>query len=101
GRAAYHTPWTLAEVDTRIYGEASDPCATPFEAVEAYRPYVERQLDQGVKLHAITRHMLGLFAGRPGARKWRQVLSERANRPGAGWEVLEDALDAVRPAAAE
>ena len=62
---------------------------------------MESQLAKGIKLHAITRHMLGLFAGRPGARKWRQILSERANRPGAGWEVLEDALDAVRPAAAE
>ena len=101
GRAAYHTPWTLAEVDTRVYGETSNPCATPFDAVEAYRPYVEGQLAKGIKLHAITRHMLGLFAGRPGARKWRQILSERANRPGAGWEVLDDALDAVRPAAAE
>jgi tRNA-dihydrouridine synthase A len=84
GRAAYHTPWTLAEVDTRVYGAASDPCADPFDAVAAYRPYVEAQLGAGVKLHAITRHMLGLFAGRPGARKWRQVLSERANKPGAG-----------------
>jgi len=101
GRAAYHTPWELARVDTRVYGEATDPVQTPFEAVDAYRPYVEAQLSQGVKLHAITRHMLGLFAGRPGARKWRQTLSERANRPGAGWDVMEDALNAVRPAAVD
>jgi len=101
GRAAYHTPWELARVDSRIYGALSDPVQTPFEAVEAYRPYIETRLDQGVKLHAITRHMLGLFAGRPGARKWRQILSGRANRPGAGWEVVEAALEAVRPIVAK
>lgn len=101
GRAAYHTPWELARVDSQVYGEEADPVQTPFEALDAYRPYVEGQLEKGVKLHAITRHMLGLFAGRSGARKWRQVLSERANRPGAGWDVMEAALEAVRPARTE
>jgi len=101
GRAAYHTPWELARVDSQVYGEDADPVQTPFEAIVAYRPYIEGQLEKGVKLHAITRHMLGLFAGRPGARKWRQILSERANRPGAGWDVMEAALDAVRPALTE
>ncbi|MEQ8405670.1 MAG: tRNA dihydrouridine(20/20a) synthase DusA [Oceanicaulis sp.] len=96
GRAAYHTPWMLAEVDSRVFGRP-DPVADPADAVFAYRPYVERQLEQGVKLHAITRHMLGLFAGRPGARKWRQILSENANRTGAGWTVVEQALAAVAP----
>lgn len=96
GRAAYQTPWTLADVDGAVFG-AENPVASPFEAVEAYRPYIETQLQKGVKLHAITRHMLGLFAGRPGARKWRQVLSSQANRPGADWAVMEQALDAVRP----
>ena len=100
GRAAYHTPWTLAEVDTRLYGEASDPCATPFEAVEAYRPYVESQLAKGIKLHAITRHMLGAFAGRPGARHWRRHLSEGAPRAGVGPELVEEALALVEARAA-
>ncbi|MCP2670645.1 tRNA dihydrouridine(20/20a) synthase DusA [Maricaulaceae bacterium EIL42A08] len=95
GRAAYNTPWMLADVDRSVFG-APNPVSTPFEAVENYRPYVETQLDQGVKLHAITRHMLGLFSGRPGARKWRQVLSSKANRPGADWRVMAEALDAVR-----
>ena len=95
GRAAYHTPWILADVDRLLFG-AENPVATPFEAVSAYRPYIDDQLSQGAKLHAITRHMLGLFSGRPGARKWRQILSSEANKPGAGWSVVEQALDAVR-----
>ena len=94
GRAAYQTPWTLSGVDSRVFGEA-DPVCDPVEAVLAYRPYLEGQLDEGVKLHAMTRHMLGLFAGRPGARKWRQILSAEANRPGADWAVVARALDAV------
>ena len=96
GRAAYQTPWMLAGVDRSVFGDP-DPVATPVEAVQLYRPYVEDQLERGVKLHAITRHMLGLFAGRSGARKWRQILSSEANRPGANWRVVERALDAVRP----
>jgi tRNA-dihydrouridine synthase A len=94
GRAAYQTPWMLSRVDSRIFGD-TDPVSSRLEAVMAYRGYVEAQLSAGVKLHAITRHMLGLFAGRPGARKWRQILSAEANRPGADWRVVERALDAV------
>ena len=94
GRAAYQTPWMLSRVDSQVFGEP-DPVSDPVEAVMAYRPYVDRQLGAGVKLHAITRHMLGLFAGRPGARKWRQILSADANKPGADWRVVERALDAV------
>ena len=97
GRAAYNTPWMLADVDRALFG-AQNPVSGPFEAVDAYRAYIETQLDKGVKLHAITRHMLGLFAGRPGARKWRQILSSKANKPGADWALMEQALDAVRPA---
>jgi len=94
GRAAYQTPWILSEVDSRLFG-GPDPVSGPVKAVLTYRPYIESQLADGVKLHAITRHMLGLFAGRPGARKWRQILSAEANRPDAGWAVVERALDAV------
>ena len=96
GRAAYHTPFTLARVDSRVYGDP-DPVADPFEALDAYRPNVERQLEAGVRLHSITRHMLGLFQGRPGARRWRQILSEKANRPGADWSVVAQAAAAVDP----
>jgi tRNA-dihydrouridine synthase A len=95
GRAAYHTPWTLAQADSRAFGEAADPVASRIEAVEAYTPYIARRLEEGVRLHAITRHMLGLFHGAPGARHWRRILSERANNPGAGLEVVEAALEPV------
>ena len=65
-------------------------------AVLAMRPYVEAHLAQGGRLHQIARHMLGAFAGRPGARGWRRLLSEGANRPGAGVELLEAALAEVQ-----
>ncbi|HCY54003.1 MAG TPA: hypothetical protein DF715_00135, partial [Oceanicaulis sp.] len=99
GRAAYHTPFILSRVDSVFFGEA-DPYDDPFAVVEAYRPYVESQLGKGVRLHAITRHMLGQFTGMPGARRWRQILSTEANRDGAGWHVVERALSAVREARA-
>ncbi len=91
GRAAYEQPWRLAEVDSLIFG-APAPVASPLQAAEAYMPYVERQLALGVPLAAITRHMLGLFAGRPGARLYRRHLAENAHAKGAGVEVLQDAL---------
>ncbi len=92
GRAAYHDPGAiLIDADRRIFGAAEQP-VTPEDAVEAMRPYIARHLAGGGRLHAVTRHMLGLFAGRPGARGWRRILSERATRPGAGLEVLDAAL---------
>ncbi len=99
GRAAYHTPFILSRVDSVFFGEA-DPHEDPFAIIEAYRPYLDEQLARGVRLHAITRHMLGLFAGMPGARRWRQILSSEANKDGAGWDVIERAMDAVRERAA-
>jgi tRNA-dihydrouridine synthase A len=95
GRAAYHTPWTLARADSQIFGDI-DPVATRFDALQAYRPYLQAQLDDGVSLHAMTRHILGLFQGLPGARHWRRILSEKANRPGADWAVLDEAVATVR-----
>ncbi|WP_112072822.1 tRNA dihydrouridine(20/20a) synthase DusA [Hyphomonas sp. GM-8P] len=94
GRAAYQTPALLGEVDAVLFGEGE--VCSPFEALEAYRPYMAARLEEGVGLHGMTRHMLGLFNGRPGARLWRRTLSERAPRPGAGLEVLDAALEAVR-----
>ena len=94
GRAAYNTPAMLGAVDRLVFGEArADVTAT--EAVEAYRPYLAARLARGVPLHAMTRHMLGLFSGRPGARSWRRILSSEAVRPGAGLEVVDRALAAV------
>ena len=96
GRPAYHTPWILAEADSRLFGKA-DPVASRVEAVDAYRPYLESQLGKGTRLHDMTRHMLGLFTGQPGARLWRRILSEKAPKRGAGLEVIDEALAAVVP----
>lgn len=98
GRAAYQTPAVLMEVDVRVFGAAA-PSASREAAVEAYLPYIEARLAEGAPLHAMTRHILGLFNAQPGGRLWRRVLSERAPRPGAGVEVVRDALEhVVRPA---
>ena len=89
GRAAYQSPAILAEVDARFFGGA--PRAVD-DAAEAYADYVAHGLARGVPLNAMTRHMLGLFHGRPGARQFRRHLSENATRPGAGIGILRDAL---------
>lgn len=96
GRAAYHDPFAvLAGVDAQIYGAGAGPEA--LTVVDRMRPYIAAHLAGGGRLHQITRHMLGLFHGRPGARHWRRVLSERANAEGAGLEVLDAALAEVSP----
>jgi len=94
GRAAYQNPSILGGVDGAFYDQSA-ASIDPFEGVERYKPYMEEQLQNGVRLSSMTRHMLGLFNGRPGARLWRRVLSEKAPKPGAGLEVLEEALEAV------
>jgi tRNA-dihydrouridine synthase A len=91
GRAAYQNPYLLAEVDRRFFGDTRS-APTRHQVVAAFLPYVERQLARGVSLNAMTRHILGLFQGRPGARAWRRYLSEQAHRPGAGVEIIEAAL---------
>jgi tRNA-dihydrouridine synthase A len=93
GRAAYQTPGLLGEVDARLFGEGNPVPAG--EAVRAYEPYIAARLAEGTQLHAMTRHMLGLFAGQPGARQWRRILSENAVKKGAGLDVLRAALAAV------
>jgi tRNA-dihydrouridine synthase A len=97
GRAAYENPWLLAEADARIFG-VPGPARTREGALRRYLPYVEAQREAGVPLKSMTRHLLGLFVGRPGAKAFRRVISEQAHAPGAGPEVLERALAAV-PAA--
>ena len=94
GRAAYQDPYLLAEADCRLFGEPGR--AVSREAVvEAMIAYTERETARGVPVKCITRHMLGLFNGLPGARAWRRSLSETAHRPGAGPEVIAAAFDAV------
>jgi tRNA-dihydrouridine synthase A len=99
GRAAYHEPWDiLSGADGLISGGPAGP--DPWTVTDAMRPYIAEHLSTGGRLHQITRHMLGLFHGRPGARGWRRVLSDGANRPGAGLGVLDQALAEVTRAAA-
>ncbi|WP_296706895.1 tRNA dihydrouridine(20/20a) synthase DusA [Rhodoblastus sp.] len=94
GRAAYHNMSMLQEVDPLLYG-APAPHDSSRAAVEAFLPYIERKLGQGVRLADITRHMLGLFQGRPGARAFRRHLATYAVKRGADARVVEDALAMV------
>ena len=89
GRAAYHTPYLLHELDVAWFGGA---VVSRSELLRAYRPYVQAQLARGVLLKHIVRHVLGLFAGQPGGRAFRQVLSEGAHKPGTDWKLVEQAL---------
>lgn len=94
GRAAYHQPWDiLGTADARIFGVAGEQNAE--DIARQMLPFIEAHIEGGGKLHQVTRHMLGLFAGRPGARRWRQILSTGATRKGAGTDVVEEALGAV------
>lgn len=100
GREAYQSPALLMQVDPVLFDQPA-LYQRGEDVVRAMYPYIEAQLAQGVYLGHITRHMLGLFNGRPGARQWRRCLSERAHRPGAGLEVLEQALTYVERAEAQ
>jgi len=99
GRAAYQEPWRLLEVDPKLFGEAA-PYATMKDVFEAMFPYIEEQLAQGAKLHSMTRHFVGAFHGVPGARAFRRHLAEKGVRPGAGVDVLRDAIALVEGRAA-
>ena len=97
GRAAYQDPGLLTRVDGRLFGESV--AARPAEeVVRTYLPYVSARLAAGERLSRMVRHLVGLFQGRAGARRWRQHLSVAGSRPGAGVEVVEDALALVAPA---
>lgn len=94
GREAYHNPYCLAGVDNLFYADERPPLSR-LQTVEALLPYIETQLQQGVRLHSITRHILGLFHGVTGARGWRRHLSEYACKDGAGIQVVHDALKMI------
>lgn len=99
GRAAYHTPAdVLLDADARIFGK--ETTRTAEGVVHKMLPYIDRHLSGGGRLHQITRHMLGLFQGRPGARMWRRHLSENAHRDGAHTDVVLQALSYVTQQAA-
>jgi tRNA-dihydrouridine synthase A len=93
GRVAYQDPGILAEVD-RLLGDVT-PAADPVAAAERMIPYARAHCAAGGKVSAVTRHMLGLFQGRPGARQWRRILTVEGTRPGAGAEVIQRALAAI------
>lgn len=93
GRAAYENPYLLAQVDRRFFGSSAPP--SRHQVIRAFMPYVEMQLQSGTPLHCMTRPVLGLFQGIPGARAWRRHLSEYAHRHGASVEVLEEALQRI------
>ncbi|WP_431023897.1 tRNA dihydrouridine(20/20a) synthase DusA [Halomonas sp. H5] len=94
GREAYQNPWLLAGVDEALYGEPG-PAASRHAAAQAFRPYIARRLEEGARLNHLTRHLLGLFQGCPGGRKFRRHLSEHAHREGAGLAIFDDALGLV------
>jgi len=99
GRAAYQEPWRLLEVDPKLFGEAA-PYATMKDVFAAMFPYIEDQLAHGARLHSMTRHFVGAFHGVPGARAFRRHLAENGVKPGAGVDVLRDAIALVEDRAA-
>ena len=98
GRTAYHEPYRLAEIEHALHGT---PLPDRDEVLARLRPYVEAHLARGDRLQHITRHILGLYQGLPGARAFRRVLSEHAHRADAGWSVVEQAIAARRNGARE
>jgi tRNA-dihydrouridine synthase A len=97
GRAAYHHPWLLSEAETYCFGPTAHR-RTRAEVLEALVPYVEAQLKRGVALRALVRHVLGLYHGQPGGRRFRQLLSDAQRLRDGGAELLLEALVAVEPA---
>ena len=95
GREAYQNPWLLTQVDQEIFGEAPPVALSREQVVAQFMEYIEEQLSKGVYLRHMTRHMLQLFHGQPGAKSWRRYLSEQGPRKGAGLEVIEHALKFV------
>ena len=95
GRAIYHDPYLLADVDNVIFNQRSDRILSRHEVIEKMLPYIEQRMKQGRPLKSITRHLLGLFQGQPGARRWRRHLSENAHLPDAGIHTLQQALSLV------
>ena len=94
GRAAYQTPWLLSKVDTEIFSDSTNPVSYS-TVIEGMIEYIKRRMAEGVPLKSITRHMMGLFHGEPGARSWRRILSEEARLPGADAELIRKAFACV------
>lgn len=97
GREAYHNPWVLAAIEAGLFGEAT-PASSRQQVIDRMLPYIDRELMQGTALKHITRHMLGLYQGMPGARAWRRYISEHAHWPDADSRVLTSAIAAMTAA---
>ena len=98
GREAYSNPYLLAEVDSQFYAD-SHPIPSRQQVIQTCMPYIEQQMQQGVAFKHISRHLLGIFQGQPGARRWRRYLSEHAHLADAGLKTLESALQQRLPSA--
>ena len=94
GREVYHNPYILADVDQRFYN-SSEKILSRFEIIELLFPYIQQEISKGTRLHSISRHILGLFNGCPGAKKWRRYISENAPRADADENVIKQALELV------
>ena len=94
GRVIYHDPYTMAAADSSVFGKTNQGLSR-HEVVEAMLPYIAQRMDLGRSLKSITRHLLGLFQGQPGAKRWRRYLSENAHLKGARIEIIEQALALV------
>jgi len=94
GREAYHNPYMMNQVDQRLYGEVSNG-GTEFEILDQYIKYMQKQIDKGIYLKHMSRHLLGLFTGQAGAKAWRRHISENAHKDGAGIEVIQQAASYI------
>jgi len=94
GREAYHNPYMMNQVDMRLYKEIQNE-KTEFDVLNQYMEYMRKQIDQGVYLKHMSRHLLGLFTGQAGAKAWRRYISENAHKEGAGVEVIQQAVSFI------
>lgn len=101
GREAYHNPFLLAQVDSELYGDAEAAPITREQFLDRVEPYIREELEKGSTLHSLTRHILGIYAGQPGARIWRRTLSEEGVKDGAGIEILHKAREEMQRVAQE
>ncbi len=95
GREAYHNPWILSQADHLIFNQEQKPSRSRHQIIEALIPYVDRELSRGTPINRISRHILGLFQGRPGARKWRRMISEESHKKETDSELLLQAAAQV------
>ena len=96
GREVYHNPFIMHDIDNRLYNDAASSIKTEFDILDLYIDYMRQQLEQGVYLKHMSRHLLGLFSGKPGAKAWRRHISENAYKEGAGVEIIQQAATNLR-----